>query len=533
MNAILMKNSFRLFVQKNSSSALVVTLAESDYKFYEQVFNEVNYLFVNKIEKPNDPDIVSHDIKSINDQDLTVDTVIIDVSLSFFCLLKLFPVFKKIVNSNKNVSFLFLGCSSLGYNNFFKKNIIRKGSALFNVLFINMLGLNVSGHYYSRYGIDFRKDGFVDILNKDGSGATTNVSETNRLKLKEMILTNRNFMFIWPYYLLIGNNNNQQCVLYDIIKGPHSSTVFNVNANQITIDRYIMGNADVDLVMFSVNSTMHNKYVARIPNDERGLTLCEKNHSLLTKYSTSEMGRYMPKPYIVYHYENKTIFVEERLSGYELISYRSQVEYISKQAIDLIDSFQLSHKKNITNKDLLRKISSILDFSDIGISSEIQSGLEHLNEILINSLQNKDQFTIPVHGDYKIGNLLLDKQQNISGVIDWDHFDEDGLLLYDHLTLVLYLLKSIKPEINAFDCYYNYILPWKVDAFIDDLVRDTMLSYNITEKEFLSYRILYWLYNIKSRNLFKYTVDSEKHPVLSLESQLQLIFDESKILYNK
>lgn len=67
---------------------------------------------------------------------------------------------------------------------------------------------------------------------------------------------------------------------------------------------------------------------------------------------------------------------------------------------------------------------------------EAEAALKRLGEFFREELEGKKMLLGLVHGDFKIGNCLFDRDGNISGIIDWDMGSKEDLALIDVASLL-------------------------------------------------------------------------------------------------
>jgi hypothetical protein len=70
--------------------------------------------------------------------------------------------------------------------------------------------------------------------------------------------------------------------------------------------------------------------------------------------------------------------------------------------------------------------------------------LERVRQSLYAGLAGRTQSVGWIHGDYWLGNTLLDADGRVSGIVDWESAAPDELALHDLLHLVLYTRRAIE-----------------------------------------------------------------------------------------
>jgi len=93
--------------------------------------------------------------------------------------------------------------------------------------------------------------------------------------------------------------------------------------------------------------------------------------------------------------------------------------------------------------------------------AETKAFLGRVGDWLRTTLVGRTFLTGFVHGDFKSGNILLDSQGRVTGIIDWDCFGWDELAVFDVYTFVLFGVAEML-KINAVAAYKHWVSEGRV-----------------------------------------------------------------------
>jgi aminoglycoside phosphotransferase (APT) family kinase protein len=87
------------------------------------------------------------------------------------------------------------------------------------------------------------------------------------------------------------------------------------------------------------------------------------------------------------------------------------------------------------------RIRALMEHRD---SPDRTTGLERVRRAVQAALDGRTMTTGWIHGDYWLGNVLLDDGGRVTGIVDWEGAAPDELALHDLIHLVLYTRRTIE-----------------------------------------------------------------------------------------
>lgn len=149
-----------------------------------------------------------------------------------------------------------------------------------------------------------------------------------------------------------------------------------------------------------------------------------------------QISKYVCSYYFDSKFGNSKIYIMSELSGVTVDINNKNLRLMTEKAaefISYISGFTLLNTKNKAINDLLQSYTTILK----------KRLPQYIGDIVLieEYLKTNDFSSIPsvfMHGDMKLENFLLDKFNNISGLIDFELSDIDGFPLLDLFYLISY-----------------------------------------------------------------------------------------------
>jgi aminoglycoside phosphotransferase len=86
----------------------------------------------------------------------------------------------------------------------------------------------------------------------------------------------------------------------------------------------------------------------------------------------------------------------------------------------------------------------ITELAEQADSSDRANGLERLRQDVHHALRGRALSASWIHGDYWLGNALLEDDGRVSGIVDWESAAPDELALHDLVHVVLYTRRAIE-----------------------------------------------------------------------------------------
>lgn len=205
-------------------------------------------------------------------------------------------------------------------------------------------------------------------------------------------------------------------------------------------------------------------------------------------------GRLAAEPVAFRETADHTVFVQSRLPG-------RAVEFSRLDDNAVLDLLRVACEPLLSVHRAARRLGQTVDFRPMlerfselpKIYPQAQAELAPALAALRAWAGERVLPAVPVHGDYKIGNLLFaDQPRRLSGIVDWDNFRPAGLPLIDGLNLMVNL-RATRDGVHygtaLTECWDLESRTPLVSAYLDHLLGETA----VTEEDMRHIAMALWL----------------------------------------
>ena len=330
-------------------------------------------------------------------------------------------------------------------------------------------------------------------FNTPATGDPLKYGLLNKLKLKlqnSAILKQR-----WSSFIIVATRSSTDNLVRKILID--SKCVDDQVVDKYFVKRIISGNAGVVVIIVGkMDCAEEEDFVLRLPGSKEAIEKVECNWAALKSLSASSCSKVIPKNVAKGCFKEQFYYIEERKKGKDLESGDIGLE-VSKA---LYDSFLLLINIQTESKSKAHKQRQFVDHYLNNLSSRLasfcnKSEIDVLNKILAclrNVLNSCEIPLVRVHGDFKPGNILYNRDGTTSAIIDWDMSQPAGLPLIDFYTYFIYQIAKEK-NTSISNAFNDYILYWDVRDEYKNIVNIAREKFHISERSLLSLRCMSWL----------------------------------------
>lgn len=321
-------------------------------------------------------------------------------------------------------------------------------------------------------------------------------------RAKQWILNSKIGRLFWPAYLFVGYNSKAQSRLATLAEQSVVRERLGWPAEmQVEVKRIVAGNLGTTIALLGIKGKEYPDVIARLPSNGVGERLCTTNASALRALSNSNSSGLVPRLLYEGNFEGGYITLEECRPGSELGYESPNAENFLLQACVWMQRLQMSEQrleKNFSEADFERLIDPLITHLLAIITEARKSKASEIRDALRKAMCSTNLAMGITHGDFKLSNLLCRESQQISGIIDWDGYDGEGIQIFDFLTLIFY--KIANETGNDFTAVYlNYFLPWKLPDKYSRLANAALNHFEMTEDSFRYARVAYWFVLLAKR----------------------------------
>ncbi len=367
------------------------------------------------------------------------------------------------------------------------------------------------------------------IYDKNHPGDIDHVSLKRKIKL--WVLRSRLMRPFHLKYLFIASKHGNYVNILD-----HFISTIETNIKTSTplmLKKFYIPSTGSKIILYLLNGK-HKELIARLSLYRDG-RLLKINSSAKKKLSKMNISMKIPEEFHENSFYGYPYAVEEKISGFSIVSNMVNLDKIFKAA---------AKELYILKKETIFR-PTVVDDSQTELINKRIEGFEKLFPLnyrpRIESIQLMAtilvaNFIMPItyeHGDYKIENIIVDKNRDvINGIIDWDYFNEKGLPFFDLFRLIssFYQLRSGESSNNVF---LKKILVLEFDNHVRDEFERFLDLYQLSSKQAQLLAVCYWL-NLKNRG---HNQEKISMPLLEqympIISAIEDVLDDLKDLSNE
>jgi len=345
--------------------------------------------------------------------------------------------------------------------------------------------------YYSRWHIELDEYLEVDITPATKPHRNVYIPGSRLRTLKSFLLSRLFINRFLPGWVLTNCATGESLIEKDfnsLLRG------LNFGSDNFELSRFVTGNASTAIAIMQQPGSRPG-FVARMPATEFGKQLCRRNAETLKKIAGYKFSFATPQ-FVIHDETDRAMYVETLVAGKELSIGSHQSSDLTKKAYTIADEISRASRRRVDWNELIGQ--RVLRYKQ-NLDSEYHLNLDRLHELLETNVRDCEiTMHLSSHGDFKLGNILFRSDMSVEGVIDWDCFDEAGLPLFDELTYLIYLYRSIYGQ-QHFESYLQRILTLQQKDSHLELVTERAKALNLDENEYLNFRVLFWLDHVISR----------------------------------
>ena len=237
-------------------------------------------------------------------------------------------------------------------------------------------------------------------------------------------------------------------------------------------------------------------FVAIVTHDEAEYKqrLNEKN-AIEYLGSFYELAPFLPANYFKYKYLGYTVFAMQECQGVTVDTASSGLKKMSENICDiLIDLSMLTYRHEVIN-DAISGWLKILKTRSPDEQDNIAIIERHVNSYDLN-------MSVFMHGDAKIENFVLNKDNNVVGIIDWEHADKQGFPLIDLYYLIIYNYQ-IKYHCDFSEAFYA-LSHQEIADYEIEMLNSYCSKLKITDVERKKLIVVFFIHHYSCRFLADY-----------------------------
>jgi ubiquinone/menaquinone biosynthesis C-methylase UbiE/aminoglycoside phosphotransferase (APT) family kinase protein len=176
---------------------------------------------------------------------------------------------------------------------------------------------------------------------------------------------------------------------------------------------------------------------------------CRQRHNfqmlerLTSCLASSFIGQVVPRPIVHLECDGQSAFVHRLCHGFDLRQYYQSKDRAAVYRLGLNFLLKLSHAQVERRAHSVASLRAWLSKREAHLCATVpavrQGGLHLLVESALASLEHEPPLSVWMHGDFWPGNLLSTaKCDQLTGVVDWEFAECEGMPLIDLLHLLLY-----------------------------------------------------------------------------------------------
>ncbi|MBL8521427.1 MAG: phosphotransferase [Betaproteobacteria bacterium] len=311
----------------------------------------------------------------------------------------------------------------------------------------------------------------------------------------------------WPAFVLIATRGDPDCFLSRQLRSMGDPRLPDwVARERVAIKRIIAGNHGVSVMIVGPMDRSSRAVVVKSSNTEAGKQLCRTNAWALEFLEKSAWQHLTPRLLGLYDCEGVVMTVESMCEGAELGGVCASDNGPWSRCCDQLLALQVRDRRmEVMTQDRFSNtvghwIGQLKRLCEESLRTRLTGVERRLSELMIGR-----SFAMGLcHGDLKLGNLLFNDIGKLTGVIDWDGIETDGLIVFDYLTMMTYkLAKEEKSDLES--TYVRHILPWELPPAYEQGLAPVVQELAPDSVGFQLLRIAFWfsLLHVRFASAFK------------------------------
>lgn len=344
----------------------------------------------------------------------------------------------------------------------------------------------VPGYYHSNKNQCIVKDRFKTALYKLGA---------YRFFLRSSILVSR-------------NNAKTSLLLDDIVEMLGEKLPVKYDVENIKLSKYYFKYGKVIVAFVCSVNNKHARYIVVLATDKWALEQRENEKAAIFYIKEfSALAKYAVGFYVSTTVSGFMAYIMDEAEGLTVDAACSNLCDMTASAAKVVETIALSTLRGARSRDeLIEKLSSYIArfngkmaaYESLPIS---MPGLDMLDDIR----------KIPVvfmHGDMKLENFVLDKNNQVHKIIDWEQADINGWPLLDLLYLVSYNMHIID-GMNFMGAFKKLCVN-DVPVFYSDMILSYNKKLNITNSQYRFLLAIFFVHHYACRVIIDSMTDDER-----------------------
>lgn len=344
---------------------------------------------------------------------------------------------------------------------------------------------------------------FKSLIKADGEwGNPCMIVNSAKRWLWARVQTTRVYRYFCPSLSMVGRKGGPVPSLLDQICSDILRRLPAVSSDRWVIRRYLVSEENVVIVEADIGGT---EVIIKIPLTNEAHENLRRNQEALELLSEKLGGQIrdiVPKFILRIDRGPTSGFVESRLRGnsaQKFLLRTSVVERISNQAIKLIlevhncKPWKVSKKPGIVQDVYGAAVERLQVYMRL---ENKEDDFNVVKDFVINAIEKKAPPLLLSHGDFWLGNVLVNHDMAVTGIIDWGSFVSDGLPLLDLCELLLEgeHLRSGRRLDEVYSAYLsNSEFPCQEE--LDSYLR----RFSLGREDIGAYLILHWIIRCGNR----------------------------------
>ena len=289
--------------------------------------------------------------------------------------------------------------------------------------------------------------------------------------------------------------------------------------DKFNVKRIVAGNLGTTIAMVGPTDHDSKDVYVRFPSVDSARALCRTNSRALKKLATTSLAAVVPRIMYEGSWKKQDFTIESRCPGQQVFYSTRDLDRMVRESCSTLLALQKQTTKPtvLVDADFDKQVAPLIQDIASYCNADVRDRLDKFARALRSALIGCEVSLGYTHGDFKIGNILVDRGGNLSALIDWDGFTESGFQIFDYLTLLTYKLSAEKSR-KFPSVYLEYLLPWKLPPSYASLVEEPVSALAGNKNSFLFMRIVFWFSLISNRfdPVYKYHADWQSEFLLAV-----------------
>jgi aminoglycoside phosphotransferase (APT) family kinase protein/SAM-dependent methyltransferase len=361
-------------------------------------------------------------------------------------------------------------------------------------------------------------DRVVEVIAPSGYQSTKNSLAVNE-KFKQSVLGKTGAKYLAPAYgLVCAKDRDLDRPLQKFIKDLASRKILSEPREDDPGFRRYLALPGKAIVTLGKAADGEGNVIIVIPKVARVLAWRRKEIGIVNEVRALSpfLAARLPRLYTECCVDGETYFAISEIPGMTVDSHVRHLERLTLNAVDFLIRFnQITARAIIVDDVAFENLFGAIVRQVITTYPETRPIVERIEVHLRRIVHGRNMVTVWLHGDYKMENIIFDKETlGINGIIDWEHSRRNNLPWLDLMYLVTYN-RIVSENLDFFEAYREVIFPENHSDHEKSVIAAYAGAFPVTPDMKTVLSCLFFLHHIGFRYIYIMSREGDRRNIFS------------------